>query len=120
VPAFGAADFVTLAAPRALVGLREDAAFRTNAVIANATDQPAHVDLTLKSETGATLATGSYDLQPYEMRQIGTVITTLGGPSLQGTANAALWVSTTTPGARIATYAAVIDNNTSDPRTILP
>jgi hypothetical protein len=120
VPAFGAADFVTLAAPRALVGLQEDAAFRTNAVIANATDQPAHVDLTLKSETGATLATGSYDLQPYEMRQIGTVITTLGGPSLQGTANAALWVSTTTPGARIATYAAVIDNNTSDPRTILP
>jgi PA domain len=120
VPAFGAADFVTLAAPRALVGLREDAAFRTNAVIANATDQPAHVDLTLKSETDATLTTGSYDLQPYEMRQIGTVITTLGGPGLQGTANAALWVSTTTPGARIATYAAVIDNNTSDPRTILP
>jgi hypothetical protein len=120
VPAFGAADFVTLAAPRALVGLREDAAFRTNAVIANATDQPAHVDLTLKSETGATLATKPYDLQPYEMRQIGTVITTLGGPGLQGTADAALWVSTTTPGARIATYAAVIDNTTNDPRTILP
>ncbi|HSB64455.1 MAG TPA: PA domain-containing protein [Thermoanaerobaculia bacterium] len=120
VPAFGAADFVRLAAPRALVGLREDAAFRTNAVLANATDQPAHVDLTLKSEAGATIGTGSYDLLPYEMRQIGTVITTLGGPGLQGTANAALWVSTTTTGARIATYAAVIDNITNDPRTILP
>lgn len=115
VPAFGADDFVTLATPRALVGLREDASFRTNAVIANATDQPAHVDITLKSETGATLTTGSYDLQPYEMRQIG-----LGGPSLQGTSNAALWVSTTTQSARIATYASVIDNNTNDPRTILP
>jgi hypothetical protein len=118
VPAAGAADCVTLATPKALVGLRQDSAFRTNAVIANATDQPAHVDLTLKSETGATLGTGAYDLQPYEMRQIGTVVTALGAPD--GTANAALQVSTTTNGARIATYAAIIDQTTQDPRTVLP
>ncbi len=120
VPAAGAADFVTLAAPKVLVGLRQDSAFRTNAVIANATDQPAHVDFVLTSDAGATLATGSADLLPYEMRQIGTVITNLGGPGLEGTANAVLTVSTTTPGARIATYAAVIDQKTNDPRTVLP
>jgi hypothetical protein len=118
VPAAGAADFVTAAAPKALVGLRQDSAFRTNAVIANATNLPTHVDLTLKSDAGATIGTGSADLQPYEMRQIGTVVTALGAPN--GTANAVLWVSTTTTGGRVATYAAIIDQVTNDPRTVLP
>jgi hypothetical protein len=118
VPAAGPADYVTLAAPKALVGMRQDAAFRTNAVIANATNLPTHVDFTLKSETGAVLGTSSYDLQPYEMRQINGVVTALGAPS--GTANATLFVSTTTTGGRVATYAAIIDQTTNDPRTVLP
>jgi hypothetical protein len=118
VPALGPSDFVTLFAPRSLVGLRQDSSFRTNAVIANATDQGAHVDLTLRSESGATLGTGGYDLQPYEMRQVTFVVTTLGAPP--GTSNASLLVSTSTPGARIATYAALIDQKTNDPRTVLP
>jgi hypothetical protein len=118
VPAAGAADFVTLAAPRTLVGLRQDSSFRTNAVIANATGQGAHVDLVLKSEGGAVLGTAPFDLLPYEMRQIGGVVTALGAPD--GTSNATLTVSTTTNGARIATYAAIIDQKTSDPRTVLP
>ena len=46
------------------------------------------------------------------------VVTALGAPD--GTANAVLTVSTTTPGARIATYAAIIDQKTNDPRTVLP
>jgi hypothetical protein len=120
VPAAGAPDFVTLAAPKALVGLRQDSSFRTNAVIANATDQPVHVDLTLKSKTGATLGTGAYDLLPYEMRQIGEVIKVIGGPGADGTADALLLVSTPTAGGRVATYAAIIDQTTNDPRTILP
>jgi hypothetical protein len=118
VPAAGAADFVTAAAPKVLVGLRQDAAFRTNAVIANATGLPTHVDLVLKSETGATIGTGSADLQPYEMRQVDGVVTALGAPD--GTANAVLQVSTTTAAARVATYAAIIDQKTNDPRTVLP
>jgi hypothetical protein len=117
VPAAGAPDFVTSAAPRVLVGLRQDSAFRTNAVIANATDQQADVVLTLTSGTGATLGAHTYHL-PYEMQQIGTVVTALGAPD--GTANATLQVATTTPGARIATYAAIIDQTTNDPRTVLP
>ena len=63
-------------------------------------------------------ALGSAALQPSEMRQISGVVTSLGAPD--GTANAALTVSTTTPGARIATYAAIIDQKTNDPRTVLP
>jgi hypothetical protein len=118
VPALGPSDFVTPFASRSLVGLRQDSSFRTNAVIANATDQLAHVDLTLKSENGATFGSSGIDLLPFEMRQVGTVVTTLGAPP--GTSNAVLIVSTPTPGARIATYAAVIDQKTNDPRTILP
>ncbi len=118
VPGFGPADFATAYVPKTLAGLRQDSSFRTNAVIANATSRPAHVDLTLKSETGATLGTGAYDLLPYEMRQVGTVVTALGAPD--GTANTSLVVSTPTSGARIATYAAIIDQATNDPRTVLP
>ncbi len=118
VPAAGPADFVTLASPRVLVGLRQDAAFRTNAVIANATGQPADVVLALTSATGTTLGTLPWHLLPYEMHQFGGVVTALGAPD--GTADAALRVSTTTSGARIATYAAIIDQVTNDPRTVLP
>ena len=118
VPGFGPADFATAYAPKTLAGLRQDSAFRTNVVIANATDQPAHVDLTLRSETGATLGTASDDLMPYEMRQVGAVVNALGAPV--GTANTSLVVSTPTAGAKIATYAAVIDQTTNDPRTVLP
>jgi len=118
VPAFGPADMVTSAAPRVLVGLRQDSAFRTNAVIANATGQAADVVLTLTSAAGATLGTRSYHLDPYGMHQISGVVTELGAPD--GTADAALTVSTTTPGARVAAYASIIDQVTNDPRTVLP
>jgi hypothetical protein len=118
VPALGPNDFVTSFAPRSLVGVREDGAFRTNAVIVNALDEPAHVDLSLVSESGATLGSAGYDLRPFEMRQVGAVVSALGGPA--GTRNAVLVVSTSTATARIAAYASVIDNLTNDPRTILP
>ena len=119
VPAAGAADFVTLASPKTLAGLRQDSAFRTNAVIANATEpararRPRPQVRRRRRRSG----TGRPTSRPYEMRQIGTVVTALGAPD--GTSNATLTVSTTTNGARIATYAAIIDQKTNDPRTVLP
>ncbi|MCM3877487.1 MAG: hypothetical protein NEA02_13865, partial [Thermoanaerobaculia bacterium] len=117
VPALAPNDLVTSASSQVLLGLRQDTAFRTNAVIANATDQPAHVDLLLNSSGGSLLGSQGYDLLPLEMRQISGVVTALGAPD--GTSNAILVVSTPTGGARIATYAAVIDQTTNDPRTIL-
>ncbi len=76
------------------------------------------MDLSLYNSSGVPIGSGAADLNPLEMRQIGAVITSLGGPD--GTKDAFLVVSTTTADARIATYAAVIDQNTNDPRTILP
>lgn len=118
VPAQGANDFVTPASPKSLVALRDDTAFRTNVVLANATTSSVTVTLTLLAADGSTFGTTTRTLPPLGMTQVPTVVTLLGAPF--GTTNAVLVVSTTTPGARVATYAAVIDNNTGDPRTILP
>ena len=118
VPAQGANDFVTPASPKSLIGLREDTAFRTNAVLANATTSSVDVTLTLLAADGSTFGTTTRTLPPLGMTQVGNVVTTLGAPF--GTTNAVLVVSTTATGAQVATYAAIIDNNTQDPRTILP
>jgi hypothetical protein len=118
VPAQGANDFVTPASPKSLVGLRDDTAFRTNAFLANATTSSATVTLTLLAGDGSTFGTTTLTLPPLGMTQVSSVVTTLGAPF--GTTNAVLVVSTTATGAQIATYAAVIDNVTNDPRTILP
>src|ERR1017187_5199727 len=118
VPAQGANDFVTPAAPKSLISLREDTAFRTNAFFANATTSSVTVTLTLLAGDGSTLGTTTRTLPPLGMTQVNHVVTALGAPS--GTTNAVLVVATATPGAQVATYAAVIDNNTNDPRTILP
>ncbi len=118
VPALGANDLVTPGTPKALIGLRDDAAFRTNVVLANATTLSVDVTLTLLAADGSTFGTTTRTLSPLGMTQIGNVVTTLLAPF--GTTNAVLVVTTATAGAQVATYAAVIDNNTNDPRTILP
>jgi len=118
VPAQGANDFVTPASPKSLISLREDTAFRTDAFFANATTSSVTVTLTLLAGDGSTLGTTTRTLPPLGMTQVNHVVTALGAPS--GTTNAVLVVSTATPGAQVGTYAAVIDNNTQDPRTILP
>jgi hypothetical protein len=118
VPAQGSNDFVTPASPKSLIALRDDTAFHTNVVLANATTSSATVTLTLLAADGSTFGTTTRTLPPLGMTQIGNVVTTLGAPF--GTTNAVLVLSTATAGAQFATYAAVIDNNTNDPRTILP
>jgi hypothetical protein len=118
VPAQGANDFVTPASPKSLVGLRDDTAFRTNAFLANATTSSATVTLTLLAGDGSTFGTTTRTLPPLGMTQVSSVVTALGAPF--GTTNAVLVVSTAEPGAQVGTYAAVIDNITNDPRTILP
>ena len=118
VPAQGANDFVTPASPKSLISLRDDTAFRTNAILANATTSSVTVTLTLLAADGSTFGTTTRTLPPLGMKQIGNVVTTLGAPF--GTTNAVLVVSTTATGGQVGTYASVIDNNTQDPRTILP
>ncbi len=104
--------------PHAILGVRDDLAFRTNLILANPTVQPLDVNVTLIDNQGNRLAENSYPLFPQGMTQISSVIRKLGWNDPVGSAN--LLLATTTPGGVFSAYASVIDNATNDPRTLLP
>ena len=117
VPALAAADLVTSGSSRTIVAVTDDANFRTNLVLANATSGPVTVSLTLLDSSGAALGSSTVPLLPLEMTQVGAVARTLAG-GLNVT-NATLVLTTATTGGSFAAYASVIDNGTNDPRTLL-
>ncbi len=118
VPAFGDADLLREGPPRTIAAVREDPSFRTNLVLASAVETPLDVDVTLLADTGAALASARYALPPLGMRQVTRVVRDLGVAA--DVAGARLVLSTPTPGGAFAAYAALIDNVTNDPRTLLP
>ncbi|MFI5120552.1 MAG: hypothetical protein ACHQM4_09075 [Thermoanaerobaculia bacterium] len=116
LPAFGPADFASMT-PKTLAPIRENASFRTNLVLANATDAPLTAHVNLFAADGTLLGTRDVDLPPLGMTQLSRVAAVLGAPTLDV---GRLAVSTSTPGGLVAAYASVIDNATNDPRTLLP
>ena len=118
VPAFAEADLVRAGEARTILAVREDASFRTNLVLANATDAALDVDASLVAEDGALLGTRRVPLPPAGMTQVSRVVRELGVPA--AVAGARLVLSTPTAGGAFAAYAAVIDAATNDPRTLLP
>jgi hypothetical protein len=116
LPAFGAADYAG-ASPKTLAPIRENSAFRTNLVLANATEARLTVHVALYAADGTPLGTRDVDLPPLGMTQINRVAAALGATTLD---LGRIAVSTPTPGGHVAAYASVIDNTTNDPRTILP
>jgi hypothetical protein len=117
VPALASADLVTSGSSRTIVAVTDDANFRTNLVLANATSSPVTASLALLDSSGANLGSSTVPLLPFEMTQIGAVGRTLAG-GLNVT-DATLVLTTTTTGGSFAAYASVIDNGTNDPRTLL-
>ena len=118
VPAFGSVDLIRVGTPRTIVGVREDSAFRTNLILANATTLPLDVEVTLVAGSGSTLGTKRYSLLPLGMTQVSHVARALGVTSDVTGARAIL--STPTAGGAFAVYASAIDATTNDPRTLLP
>ncbi|MFN7989646.1 MAG: metallophosphoesterase [Thermoanaerobaculia bacterium] len=118
VPAFASADLVKAGTPRAIVGVREDGAFRTNLILANATASSLDVDVSLVSEGGAALASKRYSLPPLGMTQVTRLVRDLGVSA--DIAGARALLSTPSAGGSFAAYASVIDATTNDPRTLLP
>lgn len=116
VPGLGEAGLVLAGTSRTIPAVRENTAFRTNLVLANATEVAIDVDVTLFSDSGAVLGMKRIPLPPLGMTQVSRVVLDLGAPS--GTTGR-LVVSTPTPGGAFAAYASVIDNATNDPRTLL-
>ncbi|MBL8114799.1 MAG: hypothetical protein JNK60_18095 [Acidobacteria bacterium] len=118
VPAFSPTDLIRPGRKQSILAIREDAAARTNLILANAVEIPVEVDVDLVSEDGQTIASGTYRLPPLGMRQISRVVRDLGiGDDLTG---GRLILSIATPDGAFAAYASLIDNVTHDPRTLLP
>lgn len=115
VPAFAPADLVGATA-RSILGVRQDGSFRTNLMLANATEEPLDVDVALVAADGTTRASSRVEVGPFSFAQR-NVANDLG---VSGVSGAALVVSTPTAGGRFAAYASAIDQVTGDPRTLLP
>ncbi len=118
VPAFGDGDLIRTGMTKTILGIQEDAAFRTNLILANATEAPLEVDVALVAETGKTLGSGRWTLLPLGMTQLTRVVKELG--IAVDVSGARLTVSTPTPSGAFAAYAALIDATINDPRTLLP
>ncbi|MEW5974450.1 MAG: putative Ig domain-containing protein [Acidobacteriota bacterium] len=118
VPASASKDWIRAGLPRMVPGVREDALFRTNLILANVTQQPLEVGVRLLSSGGEELGSRRVELPPLGMTQLTRV-----AQALEVVADfqaGQLVLSTPTPGGSFAGYAAVIDNTTNDPRTLLP
>ncbi len=116
VPAVPSAGLVG-AVPRSIVGVRQDALFRTNLMLANAGESPIDVDVALfASAGGAPLATRRVPVGPLGFVQL-NVANDLGVDGVEG---AAFVLSTPSPAGAFAAYASAIDRKTGDPRTLLP
>jgi hypothetical protein len=118
VPGFAGKDLVVNGTPRSITGIREDAFFRTNLVLANGTQGNLEILVTLVSAEGETLSNRTYSLPPLGMTQVSSVVR-----ALEVTADvtgARLIVETPTGNGFFAAYASTIDNLTNDPRTLLP
>jgi hypothetical protein len=118
VPAFSDSEVIRTGASRSITAIREDGSFRTDLYLANATESPIDVDVSLVADSGATLGAQRVSMPPLGMTQVTRVVRVLGVSA--DTAGARLVLSTQTPGGAFAAYAATIDNATNDPRTLLP
>ena len=102
-----------------ILGVREDAAFRTNLILFNEIPgSPFDVAAALVAEDGTTLATKRYSLPGGFMTQVTRVVRDMG---VTGDVEGARLVLGPFPSnSEFAVYASVIDNVTNDPRTLLP
>ncbi len=95
----------------------ETASYRTKLVLANPTDIAVLAVVRLYAAEGRLIGSHEVSLPPLGMAQISRVASALGAPYLE---LGRISVSTPTPGGLVAAYASVIDNESNDPRTVLP
>jgi hypothetical protein len=115
VPGLAISDLIG-ATPRSILGVRQDTFFRTNLMLANATETTTSVTVQLVSTGGSVLATKTVSLGPLSRAQF-NVGSDFGYTNL---GDAVFVISSPTAGAAVGAYASVIDGATQDPRTLLP
>jgi len=94
--------------------LTENADFRSNLGLVNGVDMPITVRWELFASDGSSLDTGSTTLPPWGNKQLNRVLEDFAPIEA---AYAHVW--TTTPDGAFTCYGSVLDNQTSDPTTIL-
>ncbi len=94
--------------------LTENAALRSNLGLVNGVDMPITVRWELFASDGSSLGTGSTTLPPWGNKQLNRVLEDFAPIEA---AYAHVW--TTTPDGAFTCYGSVLDNQTSDPTTIL-
>lgn len=93
----------------------ENADFRSNLGLANGSGEPIRIMWERFSPDGASVDTGMMDLPAWGNAQLNRVFSDLGPVEA---AYVDVW--TTTPDGLFAAYGSVLDNQTSDPTTVLP
>jgi hypothetical protein len=118
VPLVSETELIRSGTTRTIPAVREDGSFRTNLILANGTEAPVDVDVSLVAETGTVLGSRRWSLLPLGMTQVSRVVRELGFSA--NVSGARLVLSTPTSGGAFSAYASVIDAKTNDPRTLLP
>ncbi len=100
-----------------LIGLAHSAAYRTNLGLVNISPKVTLVTVEAHDASGGLVGTAGYGLRPYQFFQVNDFFARLGVMEIE---DAWVLVRPTSPGARLMTYASVIDNRTGDPGLVLP
>lgn len=121
VEAYTLADTLSAGQTAYLVGLTQNASYRTNVAVANFGTSTASVTVTLYAGTGEQLASYAVTLNPGELKQEDQVFSTRAGQSNLENGWAKVVVNS---GSGVVAYASVLDNTAtagqkpSDPTTI--
>ena len=96
-----------------LIGLTENADFRTNIGFLNGTGNATTVSVTLRDSEGAVLATHAYTLEPLAYKQVSKIFVALGaGEQTNARAEISL---TQGSGGPVFVYSSIVDNKSGDP-----
>jgi len=112
IPAFDGSAATVPGLPAVLTQLQQNDAFRTNIGLVNLTPYDVTVEIDLYRGSGNLLGPVSVDLAPYEMRQVDRVFNAIGAGTVD---NGFAVVKTESDGAKVLTYASVVDNQSGDP-----
>ena len=113
IPGLDLAEAVTGDDGARLVELTRSDDFRTNLGVANPTESPVQVEVSLRRADGSEITTRSLSVPPFGYLQRTDILGT-------DVADAFAVVDSKTPGARYFPYASVVDNRTGDPIMVQP
>ncbi len=116
IPAVEVDDAIQTGYSARLIGLAENAAFRTNLGMVNTSADPVSVEIDLLDSSGAVLATHDVSLDPYGWTQINRIFHEHGFSDVSG----AQAVVRVTGSGSVLPYGSVVDNATGDPVYVAP